>query len=119
MQTCTILANGLLKRIGIYPSGASHYTFLYLGFPLCKTKRMILSFLCKMPRRCRARGRCCASGMLAWMHWYAGHHCGTREVKNLIAAHCLFSMCWLYGSDSPGRPIAVTVSLAKERKWRG
>lgn len=102
MQTCIILANGLLKRIDIYASGASHYMYLYLGFLICKTERMILSFLCKMPKRCRARGRCCTSGVLAWMHWYVGHCWGTRETKkNSIAAHCLSSTCWLYGSDSP------------------
>lgn len=47
MQTCIVLANGLLKRIDVYPSGASHSMFLYLGFPNCKIKIIIPSFLLK------------------------------------------------------------------------
>lgn len=94
--------------------------FLCLDFPICKTQRMILNFLCKLSNSCRARGRCCAPVALAWMCWYVGPHCGTREMqKNFIVAHCLFSMCWLYGCGRPGKPMAVPVSLAEKRKWRG
>lgn len=115
MQTCTILANDLLQRVGIYPSGASCYMFLYLGFPICKIQRMILKFLCKLSNSCRARGRCCTPVALAWMRWYAGPHHGTREMqKNFVVAHCLFSMCWLYGSGHPGIPSPCLTGKEKE-----
>lgn len=32
-------------------------------------------------------------GVLAWLHWYRGHHCGTRKrKKNVTVPHCLL-MC--------------------------
>lgn len=63
---CIILSNDPCKRQDIHPSGASHSMLLYLGCPICRIKKMILNFLCKMPERCRERGGELLEGQHGW-----------------------------------------------------
>lgn len=107
-----ILTKGPWKRLDIHPSGASHQMVLYLGFPICKIKRMILSFLCKMPERCR---KVEGATLLECQHGCPGTqvtavvHGKWRKIWFQLIA---FSAC--AGSDSPGRAITAPVSLAEE-----
>lgn len=90
---------------------------LYLGFPICRIKRMILSFLCKMPERCRERGGCHTPGVSARTPWYKSHCSGTREIKKkFISARCLFSICRQWQSWQGHHSPCLT---GKGRKWRG